>query len=84
MTQDQIKDTADTAAVLSGIAVWMQYIPAIVGIVTICYTVWRFLVSLDYRKRNKQWPFSPFGSEGTNGGKTLVNSPDPAERTEAP
>ena len=65
MTLDEkMKDVGDAAAVVSGLAVFLQFIPAVVGIVTIIYTIWRIVESLDHRKRDGQWPFAPFGSAG--------------------
>lgn len=65
VTGDRVKDAGDTAAILAGVAVWMQWIPVVVGLVTIVYTVWRFIEALDVRRRYQQWPFAAFGSPGT-------------------
>lgn len=61
---DKMRDVGDAAAVVSGFAVFLQFIPAVVGIVTIIYTVFRIVESLDHRKRDGMWPFAPFGSAG--------------------
>jgi len=61
---DKMKEVGDGVAVVSGLAVFFQWIPALVGIVTIIYTFWRIAESLDHRKRDGQWPFAPFGSPG--------------------
>lgn len=61
---DKMKDVGDAAAVVSGFAVFFQWIPALVGIVTIIYTVFRIVEALDHRKQKGQWPFAPFGSPG--------------------
>jgi hypothetical protein len=60
-TSDRYKDIADGAAILSGAAVFLQWIPAAVGIVTIIYTIWRIIESLDHRKRAGMFPFAAFG-----------------------
>lgn len=65
MTLDEkMKDVGDAAAVVSGLAVFLQFIPAVVGIVTILYTVFRMIEALDHRKQKGQWPFAPFGTVG--------------------
>lgn len=64
MNDDTIKDTMDTIAVASGLAVFLQWIPALVGVITIVYTLWRLAAGLDHRKREGLWPFAPFGSGG--------------------
>lgn len=58
---DKIKDVSDVTAMALGGAVFMQWIPAVVGVVTILYTVWRIFESLDERHRKGQWPWGPFG-----------------------
>jgi len=65
-TEDRIREAADGVAVVSGLAVFLQWIPALVGIVTIVYTIWRIIESLDHRKQKGQWPFAPFGSPGND------------------
>ncbi len=65
---DKMKDVTDAAAVVSGLAVFLQFIPAVVGIVTIAYTLFRFAEALDGRKRHNQWPFAKFGSPPIDGG----------------
>jgi hypothetical protein len=65
MTFDEkVREVGDGVAVVSGFAVFLQWMPAAVGIVTIIYTIWRIAEALDHRKRDGQWPFAPFGSPG--------------------
>ena len=59
-----IKDVGDAVAVTTGLAVFMQWIPAVAGFVTITYTLFRLIEALDARKRDNKWPFAPFGSSG--------------------
>jgi hypothetical protein len=63
---DIVKEIGDGVAVISGVAVFMSWIPAAAGIVTIIYTLWRMIEALDHRKRDQVWPFAPFGSPGRN------------------
>jgi hypothetical protein len=58
---DRYREIADGAAILSGAAVFLNWIPEIVGVVTIIYTIWRIVEALDHRKRVGMFPFAPFG-----------------------
>lgn len=61
---DKMRDVGDGVALVSALAVFMHWIPAVVGVVTIIYTVFRIVEALDHRKQKGQWPFAPFGSRG--------------------
>lgn len=61
---DKMRDVGDGVALVSGLAVFMSWIPAVVGVVTIIYTLFRMVEALDHRKQKGQWPFAPFGSRG--------------------
>jgi len=63
-TQKLVANIADTAAAVTVAGIWMQWVPVFAGIVTIIYTLWRLISSLDYRRQRKQFPFAPFGSQG--------------------
>lgn len=67
---DKIRDVGDGVALVSGLAVFMSWIPAVVGVVTIIYTFFRMAEALDHRKQKGQWPFAPFGSRGKDENKT--------------
>ena len=70
MTLDEkVREVGDGVAVLSGFAVFLQWMPAAVGVVTILYTIFRVAESLDARKQKGQWPFAPFGTPGHGGKK---------------
>ena len=58
-----LKDMADGAAVATGLAVFFQWLPAVAGILSILYTVWRLIESLEHRAREKLWPFGKFGEK---------------------
>ena len=62
--EQTIRDLGDGAAILAGLAVFMQWLPAVAGLVTILYTLWRLVEALDERKRTRRFPFAPFGSDG--------------------
>jgi hypothetical protein len=56
-----LKDIWDSAAIATGLAVFFQWLPAVAGLLSILYTVWRLVESLDNRKRQKLFPYGPFG-----------------------
>lgn len=68
-TDHPLRDLGDSAAIATGLAVFFQWLPAVAGLLSIIYTVWRLVESLDNRKRHKLFPFGPFGSppEGPKG-----------------
>lgn len=41
---------------------FFQWLPAVAGLLSIIYTLWRLVEALDNRKRQKLFPFAPFGS----------------------
>lgn len=62
LSEEHVRDIGDGVAVVSGLAVFLQWIPALVGIITILYTVFRIAEALDHRKSRGQWPFAKFGT----------------------
>lgn len=59
-----LANALDGAAALTVVGIWLQWVPVVAGVVTIIYTIWRLISSLDYRRQRKQFPFAPFGSQG--------------------
>lgn len=57
------RDLGDSTAILTGLAVFFQWLPAVAGILSIIYTLWRLIEALDHRKRQKLFPFAPFGAQ---------------------
>ena len=66
---ERVREVGDGVAVVSGFAVFLQWMPAAVDLVTILYTIFRIVESLDQRKQKGQWPFAPFGTPGHDGKK---------------
>jgi len=64
MENDKIGNVTDAAAAITVAAVWMAWLPVAAAVITIVYTLWRLISSLDYRRQRKQFPFAPFGSQG--------------------
>lgn len=60
-TDHPLRDLGDSAAIATGLAVFFQWLPAVAGLLSIIYTVWRLVESLDNRKRQKLFPYGPFG-----------------------
>jgi hypothetical protein len=59
-----IANAADVAVAATVGAVWLAWLPSAAAILTIIYTAWRLIASLDYRRQRQQFPFAKFGSPG--------------------
>ena len=63
--EQTVRGIADVAAVGTGVAVFLQWLPAVVGVVTILYTALRIFEFMENRHAQAHWPFGPFPKRGS-------------------